>query len=227
MSPRTSRLARPAVLAGVLGVPMAALLALVVAAWPPLHTFDTRLARTTHGWAQSFDSVTAFNRVLSDWVWDPWTLRALCAAVTVWLWVRGARRLAVLLAVTCTIGTLAQQTLKALVDKDRPVWQQPLDSANYAAFPSGHAMTATVACGLLLWLMRRYGVGGAAWGTAVALAAVSVVGVGLTRIWLGVHWPSDVVGGWLLGALTVVVAVGAYQRAEARVTATVPGTGGA
>ncbi|MBC9717556.1 phosphatase PAP2 family protein [Streptomyces sp. TRM66268-LWL] len=222
MSRRHSRLSRPAALTGLFGTLSLVLLLLVAAAWPPLRSFDTGLARTMHRWAHSWDGVTQFNRVLSDWVWDPWTLRALCAVVVVWLWTRGARHFAVLLAVTCTVGTLAQQALKALVDKDRPQWQNPVDSAHYAAFPSGHAMTATVACGLLLWLLRRYGVRGAAWATAVALASVSVIGVGLTRIWLGVHWPSDVLGGWLLGMLTVAIAICSYRRLEAKVD---PGSG--
>ena len=47
---------------------------------------------------------------------------------------------------------------------------------------------------------------------ALALAVVSVVGVGLTRVWLGVHWPSDVLGGWLLGVLMVALAVASYTR---------------
>ncbi|WP_199549453.1 phosphatase PAP2 family protein [Streptomyces sp. N35] len=226
MSRLHSRPSRPAALAGLFGALAAVLLVLVVFAWPPLRSFDTGIARTLHRWAHSFDGVTQVNRVLSDWVWDPWTMRALCAVVVVGLWVRGARRFAVLLAVTCTVGTLAQQALKSLVDKDRPQWQQPLDSAHYAAFPSGHAMTATVACGLLLWLLRRYGVTGAVWGAAVALASVSVIGVGLTRLWLGVHWPTDVLGGWLLGMLTVAVAVCVHQRVEARVDPTVAGDRG-
>src|SRR2546430_2671644 len=81
-----------------------------------------------------------------------------------------------------------------------------VDWASYAAFPSGHAMTATVVCGLLLWLLHRYGPGRAVWRTALAMGVVSVLGVGLTRVWLGVHWPSDVVGGWLLGAMLVALA---------------------
>ncbi|WP_158715578.1 phosphatase PAP2 family protein, partial [Streptomyces sp. NRRL S-481] len=42
------------------------------------------------------------------------------------------------------------------------------------------------------------------------------VGVGLTRVWLGVHWPSDVVGGWLLGALVVAVAVWTHELRRPR-----------
>ncbi len=130
-----------------------------------------------------------------------------------WLvWRRSAWPLALWVAATCALGTLLQQSLKALVDRPRPVWPDPVDSAHYAAFPSGHALTATVVCGLLLWLLRRYGAGRALWRTAVTAAVVSVVGVGLTRIWLGVHWPSDVVGGWLLGALLVALAVTSCAR---------------
>jgi undecaprenyl-diphosphatase len=73
-------------------------------------------------------------------------------------------------------------------------------------------MTATVVCGLLLWLLRRYGAGRLLWRTALAVALVSVAGVGLTRVWLGVHWPSDIVGGWLFGALLVTLAVASYER---------------
>jgi undecaprenyl-diphosphatase len=110
------------------------------------------------------------------------------------------------------LGTVAQQSLKAAVGRARPVWPDPVDSAHYAAFPSGHAMTATVVCGLLLWLLQLYGAGRALRRTALALAVVSVVGVGLTRVWLGVHWPSDVLGGWLLGALVVALAVMTHER---------------
>jgi undecaprenyl-diphosphatase len=142
-------------------------------------------------------------------------MRLLCAAAAVWLvWRHSAWWLALWLVVTCALGTLLQQCLKAAVGRARPVWPDPVDSAHYAAFPSGHAMTATVVCGLLLWLLRRYDAGRVVWRTAVTVAVVSVAGAGLTRIWLGVHWPSDVLGGWLLGALMVALAVASYAWFE-------------
>ncbi|WP_415953002.1 phosphatase PAP2 family protein [Streptomyces sp. KLOTTS4A1] len=217
MPRHATRLGRPALLTALLGALSAALLVPVVLAWPPLVAFDARLARTAHGWALGLDAVTRLNRVLSDWVWDPWTMRALATVACVWLWRQGARLPALLLAVSCVVGTLVQQAMKALVDKDRPRWQHPVDSADSAAFPSGHAMTATVVCGLLLWLLRRQGLAGAPWTAALSAALVSVLGVGVTRVWLGVHWPSDVLGGWLFGGLTVALAVGAYRHRAARV----------
>jgi undecaprenyl-diphosphatase len=73
-------------------------------------------------------------------------------------------------------------------------------------------MTATVACGLLLWLVHHAGTGRTRWRTALWVAVISVIGVGLTRVWLGVHWPSDVMGGWLLGATLVAAAVAVHRR---------------
>ncbi|MGW3988836.1 phosphatase PAP2 family protein [Streptomyces sp. NPDC004830] len=202
-----------ATLAGALAVCSALLLTLVAARWSPLVTADGDIAATTHRWAVEEGGLTQACRILTDWVWDPWTMRLLCAAVVVALVVRfAARWTAVWLAVAVAFGTLLQQGVKAAVDRPRPVWPDPVDSAHYAAFPSGHAMTATVVCGLLLWLLHRHGVTRAVWRTALAVAVVSVVGVGLTRIWLGVHWPSDVMGGWLLGATVVALAVWAHTR---------------
>ncbi|WP_019069431.1 phosphatase PAP2 family protein [Streptomyces hokutonensis] len=189
------------------------LVTLIAVDWRPLIDLDRRIAVTTHRWAVEDRGVTQVCRILTDWVWDPLTLRLVCAATMVWLvWRRSAWWTALWLAATCALGTVLQQTLKALVDRPRPVWPDPVDSAHYAAFPSGHAMTATVVCGLLLWLLHRSDAGRAVWRTAMTLAVISVAGVGLTRVWLGVHWPSDVVGGWVLGAFVVAVAVGVYER---------------
>ncbi|MFC5218355.1 phosphatase PAP2 family protein [Streptomyces coerulescens] len=194
--------------AGVLALCSALLLALVAVRWYPLMSADGDIADTTHRWAVDEPGLTHAFRILTDWVWDPWTMRILTLAVAIWLvWRRAARWTALWLVATCLLATLIQQSLKALIDRPRPVWPDPVDSAHYAAYPSGHAMTATVVCGLLLWLLHRYGAEGALWRTAVAVGVFSVAGVGLTRIWLGVHWATDVVGGWLLGALVVALAV--------------------
>ncbi|MGP3684176.1 phosphatase PAP2 family protein [Streptomyces sp. IBSNAI002] len=186
----------------------AVLTALVVAGWTPLLSFDGRVVRDLHRHAVGHPGVTLTVRIFSDWVWDPWAMRALAAAACVVLWLRGRRGRALRLAVAVLVATAVQQGLKALVGRERPQWPDPVDRADFAAYPSGHAMTATVVCGLLLWLLPR---GTPRWAvvTAWAAAVVSVLGVGFTRIYLGVHWPSDVVGGWLLGVALVALVIAA------------------
>ncbi|MDI3404675.1 phosphatase PAP2 family protein [Streptomyces cavernicola] len=198
--------------AAVLGVLTALLLAAVAAGWAPLLDVDASIARTTHRWAVSDPTLTHANRILTDWIWDPWTMRALCAVLVVWLWWLGDRRLAVWAGASCLFATLLQQVLKAAVGRERPTWPDPVDSANFAAFPSGHAMTAAFVGGLVLWALALRRAGRALWWTALAVTPVSVAGVGWTRVWLGVHWPTDVLGGWLLGAFLVLLTGVLYGR---------------
>ncbi|MCX4694873.1 phosphatase PAP2 family protein [Streptomyces sp. NBC_01408] len=198
----------------------AVLTALVLARWQPLLSYDDRVTRDLHGYSVLHPGVTQLMRVLSDLVWDPWTMRVLAALACVWLWWRADRWRAVRVALATVIGSAVQQGLKALVGRERPVWTDPVDTAQYAAYPSGHAMTATVVCGMLLWLLPHGSPARpseparptrGAWPVwtapaAWSLAVVSVLGVGFTRVYLGVHWPSDVLGGWLLGVVVVACA---------------------
>ncbi|MEU8629695.1 phosphatase PAP2 family protein [Streptomyces sp. NPDC048669] len=182
-------------------------LVLVAARWSPLMGLDRTVADALHRRAVTEPGLVHVNRVLTDWLWDPWTMRALTAVAVVALWWHGARLLAGWVAATSVLSALLQQGIKAAVGRERPRWPDPVDSAHYAAFPSGHAMTAVVSCGLLLWLLRRRGAGPRMWRAALVAAWVSVLGVGVTRLYLGVHWPSDVLGGWLLGAALAAFAV--------------------
>ncbi|MEU2655711.1 phosphatase PAP2 family protein [Streptomyces sp. NPDC007325] len=189
------------------------LLVLVVAGWSPLLSFDQAVVEALHRSAVAHPGFTRVNRVLSDWVWDPLTLRALAFAVVLALFRYGHRRLALWVAGTVLVALGVQQALKALVGRDRPEWRDPVDSGSFAAFPSGHAMTAAVVCGLLLWVVALVGrEPWRGWGTLAGLAVVSVLGVGFTRLYLGVHWPSDVLAGWLMGWCCVALAVISYRR---------------
>ncbi|MER5771292.1 phosphatase PAP2 family protein [Streptomyces sp. NPDC001985] len=211
--PVSRRTSAPARATAILAALSAALLALVAAGWSPLLSFDRSVAGALHRSAVTEPGFVQVNRVLTDWFWDPWTMRALMAAAVVWLWWRRDRVFAAWIAATAVLSALLQQVLKWAVGRERPQWTDPVDSAHFAAFPSGHAMTATVACGLLLWVLARRGVrSGPRWWWSVAAAAVSVLGVGLTRLYLGVHWPTDVLAGWLMGACCVTLAITLYGR---------------
>ncbi|ARZ66361.1 membrane protein [Streptomyces albireticuli] len=200
----------------VLGALFVVLLVLVSAEWAPLLTLDGRVADGLHPAATGHRGWTHAMRLLSDWLWDPWTMRAALAVTALWLVRRREGVLAAWIAVTSLLGTALQQGLKAAVGRDRPSWADPVAMAHYQAFPSGHALSATVACGLLVWLLWLHGAGVRWVRGALVAAVVSVVGVGFTRVYLGVHWLSDVVGGWLLGGALVALSVGAYAAVAGR-----------
>lgn len=121
-------------------------------------------------------------------------------------------------SVSLGIGALAGTAIAVrfgtsiLVHRVRPPdldWA--MDAEGYA-FPSGHTNAATIAAGFLAWAVTRHVADRrgrfAVWVLAVGYAAL----VGWSRVWLGVHWPLDVLGGWLLGSawlagLAAVVAV--------------------
>ncbi|MGW0413100.1 phosphatase PAP2 family protein [Streptomyces collinus] len=197
-----ARLLAAVALAAVAVVGFALLLILVESGWPPLWRLDTSAARRLHAFALSHHEWTAVLHLLSDRVWDPVTLRAAVAVLTAWLLYRRAWRLAAWAAVTAVTGGLVGLLTKAVVERARPALPDPVAHAPGYSFPSGHAMTATTSFAILMLvlapLLPR------AWRiTCWCVAVFSVVGVGFTRVALGVHWFSDVLGGWLLG-LTVV-----------------------
>jgi undecaprenyl-diphosphatase len=177
------------------------LLGLVAAHWGPLLAADRGIAVELHSVAVRHPGWTRLNRVLTDWVWDPVTMRLLLLAAAVWLVVRRENRQALWLVLAGAVGWVLQAAAKLLVGRQRPRWPDPVDSASFPAFPSGHATTAALVCGALLWLLLLRRPARSFWCVAAcAVAFVSVAGVGFTRVYLGVHWPSDVLGGWLLAA---------------------------
>jgi undecaprenyl-diphosphatase len=136
----------------------------------------------------------------------------------VWLLLRGAPRLALWVVTTMTVGGLLGALLKLLVGRHRPDLLDPVARAAGYSFPSGHALNATLAAGVLLLVFLPFArhsraVRGALWTAAVLIAAVT----GLSRIALGVHWTSDVVGGWLLGVAVVAATTAAFSTWRTRV----------
>lgn len=117
---------------------------------------------------------------------------------------------AVSVAVSVTATQAIVHGIKTLVMRERPPASASLvDAAGYA-FPSAHAASGVALYGLLAFFLIRRCRGHV--GTAVcALALVGVGSLGLTRVYLGAHYPSDVLAGWLVGA---VVAAGAWQLAR-------------
>jgi membrane-associated PAP2 superfamily phosphatase len=146
------------------------------------------------------------------------------ASVVIGVVLVATRRLrAGVLIVTATSGAwLVNDVLKYLVGRDRPTLTDPVSTASGASFPSGHAMVSAAAYGALLVLVLPH-VPPARRRLTVASVAALVVVIGSTRVVLGVHWPTDVLGGFVLGiawlALCVHVTMGGVATPRNRSTA--------
>ncbi|WP_329269138.1 phosphatase PAP2 family protein [Streptomyces sp. NBC_01451] len=204
------RLLGSAAVAAVAAVPFGLLLVLVEGHWEPLRRLDAGAARRLHEAALEHPAWTDTLRFLSDRVWDPFTLRTVVALLTVWLLYRRAWRLAAWSAVTAVTGGLVGLLVKVVVERARPSLVDPVAHAPGFSFPSGHAMTATTSFAVLLLVLLPM-VPRAARALCWCAAVGSVLGVGFTRIALGVHWFSDVVGGWLLGLAVVALTAWAFE----------------
>ena len=153
-------------------------------------------------------------------------LIAIAVSVLLWLlWSRQRAEATVLLAALLSLGV--NPLLKIVVNRPRPsdelvtVWRD----FGGLGFPSGHAFSAIVLFGLLYYLAPR----AVPWEGPAALIRASsltlILLIGVSRVYLGAHWPSDVLGGFLYGIIVLALLIGFHEwisgtqgrRSEARV----------
>lgn len=114
-------------------------------------------------------------------------------------------------AVLCAVAVLAvgqaiRYGVMELLARPRPPVADWAGHASDYAFPSGHATTSALAAGILAWGIARHTRPAVARAWCVVLG-VWAVAVGLTRVYLGVHWLGDVLAGWLLAAAVLALAL--------------------
>lgn len=130
-------------------------------------------------------------------------LTLLTLFTTGYLFATGQRTSALLTPVSVAGAALAMRALKTLFDRTRPDVVPHLVEVTSASFPSGHAMVATAAYLTLGVIMAE--ASGRRVGIYVMACAMSIsLLIGFSRMYLGVHWPTDVLAGWCAGAAWAV-----------------------
>ena len=170
----------------------------------------------TAGHFRSFDIVVsnALNLQLSvspDWLillmqgisWIGGGLQRyiIVAILTVVLWRWWGWGAALAMGLTTLIAAFTSDVMKHFFARIRPDLVAQLDPITSPAFPSGHANNAAVVYILFIMLVPQ-----ARHPLWQAAAAAMILLTGLSRIMLGVHWPTDVIGGWMLGASYALMA---------------------
>jgi undecaprenyl-diphosphatase len=202
-------------LAGLITIIVAAtsfgvLLLLVRSGWPPLTSFD-------HTAVDTLNHLVAGQRIVVNVL----TAITNLGGRTILLWlvtvsaatmlIRRQYKLTAYLVVTGLGALILDPAIKFLVGRLRPVVPMPIEHAPGNSFPSGHTLDATVFYGVVLLVflpiipprLRKLAI-----GLVIALLAA----IGFSRVALGVHFPSDVVGGWLLGVAWLGITAHAFGR---------------
>lgn len=212
--PLPLRLSVASVLTVVLLGPFALLAIFVAGSFTPLHDLDAAISNAAHVWAVGHPAVVETMEVWSL-VFSPMALRAAALVLIIWLFRRHAVRVAWWVIATMTAGGVVAALLKLLVERDRPSFLDPVARAAGYSFPSGHAANAALTCGVFLLMLLPHG----RWRPALWTGAVVITAVtGLARIGLGVHYASDVVGGWMLGLAVVTATTAAFHAGRPAVT---------
>ena len=160
-------------------------------------------------------------------VLDPVMLAATCLGfepqtvlvvgiVSIGLWATGLRRAAVF-AFATLLGNVVGYWLKVVVSRPRPPSElaYPGLVQNDFGFPSGHALHAALFYGFLAFIVWRCSSNRLwRWVGVTGLVAFAML-TGLSRIYLGAHWPSDVIGGFLIGLVLLLPLAKAYVSAPA------------
>jgi undecaprenyl-diphosphatase len=190
------------------------LLLLVRSGWPPLTSFD-------RGAVDALNQAVAGNRIVVTVLTAITNLGA--RAILFWLvtvsaavmLIRRQYPLTVYLVATGLGALILDPAIKMLVGRLRPIVPHPVAMAPGYSFPSGHTLDSTVFYGVMLLVFlpiipRRLR------KPTIGLTIALLVAIGFSRVALGVHYPSDVIGGWLLGVAWLGVTAHAFGhwRAE-------------
>jgi len=140
---------------------------------------------------------------------EPTLLIGAVAVAAIWLWSAGHRHLPWVLTAIVLVGRGLSEAQKYWIARVRPDLEPHLVVVKTSSFPSGHATSSMVfflTLALVLTADTRWH------RPAVAGAILLSLLIGTSRVMLGVHWPSDVVGGWAFGMLWVLLTLRLAER---------------
>ncbi|MFN2626311.1 MAG: phosphatase PAP2 family protein, partial [Mycobacteriales bacterium] len=170
---------------------------------------DTALADALHRRTCTSPTIVDVAQGVSI-IGSPPVLYVVVGTAALWCALRRLGRLAVFLVATCLLGGVVDTVVKVVVDRARPALEGCHVVAHGKSFPSGHAMSSTVAYGaLLLVFLPLLAPRLRPWAISAAVALVLLIG--LARQALGVHYLSDVLGGYVLGLAWLALATAAFE----------------
>ena len=136
-------------------------------------------------------------------------MRVLALLGAGYLWYRGRRRVSAVVLIAPVLADALFHVTKRVYARPRPQGLDGRVDVDFS-FPSGHStVSAAVCCALAYILWRERFIGRS---RAITLAVAVPLLVGLSRVYLNVHWATDVIGGWCMGILIAILCIAIYER---------------
>jgi undecaprenyl-diphosphatase len=152
------------------------------------------------------DTLTLFFRFMTD-VGDRYAYILISVALGAYLFLRHKNwKFTVQTIVVLLLATLTNILLKSVINRARPAHEH-LVEVNTLSFPSGHSMSAMAFYGFLIYLSLNSKITILLKVFLVAILAVTIFSIGISRIYLGVHFPSDVAAGFVGGLIWVTFCI--------------------
>lgn len=187
----------------VAGFALALLIGIAVASWVQSHggwerglAWERALLTQVH--AHELPEALDVLFLVVPWLGTNWTLVPLVLGPAIWLWLRKRRRMLALHLVTVLVGSSTLNfVLKFLYDRPRPDLWERRGQWQFASYPSGHAIASVAVLLTVAMLLHRFKGWIWPWFVAVLILGFSLY----SRLYLGVHWPTDVVSGYAMGTV--------------------------
>ena len=158
----------------------------------------------------------ALNSVISAFthLGDPISVVIICALLLVIKPIRIS--FGIPIAAGSVFASVLNKIIKHIVQRPRPDDVIHLVSESGFSFPSGHSISSMFLYATLIWLIRRYVQNRALKNTLTAILLLPLFGIGLSRIYCGVHFPSDVLAAWFLGIAISMATIEIVTRVQKR-----------
>ncbi|WP_409342411.1 phosphatase PAP2 family protein [Paenibacillus sp. MBLB4367] len=173
-----------------------------------LRGFDSSIIERVQGLES--ETLTKFMKAVS-YIGTTVPMVALSLLIMIFLYAVLKHRMELVLFVVAVLGAkIWNDTLKNVFERERPTLHRLVEEVGYS-FPSGHSMVAFAFYGILAFLLWRHLKTRTARTILLFFAVAMTLLIGISRIYLGVHYPSDVIGGYMASACWLGIIIWLFQ----------------
>jgi membrane-associated phospholipid phosphatase len=142
------------------------------------------------------------------WIGSPDVMLLVAIGSAMWFYGRKGRSKAGVVVAAPAVGGMISGGFKLLYGRTRPAGAALFNEHTYS-FPSGHATTSAAVTVTLCYVLAREGI--ISWTAAIVIGGIVPLIVGLTRLYLDVHWTTDVIAGWSVGLFVAAMSAALYE----------------